>query len=238
MPAAAMIAVLLLFVAASGSAPAASRRRIISMSAVAAASKNGVAPIDVGVTARESWRTLRHPRIRIGALRQQRLHELQLWPAARGIPLIASVKPNTGLASPLSQVPAAQWSGVNAGIADIRIRAPLQQKQRERHLRSHRRDEQRRAARRNASPRSSGLLPLDRRPPLCRQSRAIGPRPDVHVDARGQQQPRAFQIAFTRGEMQRGKSFFRARRERRAPCSMRICTTSGWRSAAAHINAV
>ena len=136
---------MLLFVASFGSAPAASSSRIISMSAAALARRNGVAPIDIGVAAGESRWTLRHRHVRIGATREQRLHELQLRLAlGNAAHRVGETEDRIRFAAlPCARGPMQRR---HARIARIRIGALLEQEQRERHMRSHCRDKQRRAA--------------------------------------------------------------------------------------------
>ena len=134
-----------------------------------------------------------------------------------------------------------------AGVADIGICALLQQKERKRHLAS-------------SVATSKGVAPSERRRRQCDRLVRRAPPPaavaglrgwftfrdiwtasgcdsEIDVHARGQQQTGAFDIAFASGKVQRGKSAFRARQQIGFRVD-KVRTTSGWCSAAAHINAV
>ncbi len=114
-------------------------------------------------------------------------------------------------------------------IKDVGICPVIQQEQRERHLASHRRDEQRRAAGEvcacaragpatdncaaaaRAGPPWRGstcfLLPAAAlRGPLSSAIFPVGLRFDVHVDAGIQERARRLHVTDARGKVQRGKS--------------------------------
>ena len=74
---------------------------------------------------------------------EKRLNELQLGLRDPKFRPSGSSNPYTGFAVPFSQVEAAQCSGVETGVTDIRIRALFQKEERHRHFSSHRGDEQR-----------------------------------------------------------------------------------------------
>ena len=153
---------------------------------------------DVRVPAGKSRWTLRHRRVRIGAASEQRLHELQL---RLSLGNAAHRVGETEHRIRFAALPGAHrpMQRRHAGIARIRIGAALEEEQRERHLRSHRRHEQRRAAGRHgrlvaraatasaalAAPPAGSDAPL---PPGF--STAAGCDRMLMSDAGGQQQPR------------------------------------------------
>ena len=114
----------------------------------------------------------------------------------------------------------------------------IQQEQRERHVASHGRDEQRRAAgkvrvsaRADSSTRSPGGAGAPRcgTRPCSGAPRALSPaafriglRSDVHVDAGAQQRPSRLHVSHPRGKVQRGKSRFGVRLKIRIRLDQRL----------------
>ena len=182
---------------------------------------------------RKCRRPAGHLRVWLRAARQQRLHEPYLC-FRSGIPLIASLKPNTRIRLAVSHVPADQCSGVNPapGHSD-RLPAPtgtaragtcaLTVATRSGVLPAE-------TVASKLDPRSSPALlrgtPIPARPgrqpaPAVTRAATRCPR-----EPRREQQPRALDVTLARRKMQRRESFSRSRR-RSAPCSASALTTDG-----------